>query len=90
MAGPAEVGDPAPGGETMTYVFQCRSCGHEFEMTATVAEYESRGSPACPQCGRQARRIYTPVVVMSAAGKAGGGSTGGGCGCGGGTCGCRH
>src|SRR2546429_9888924 len=66
----------------MTYVFRCRSCGHEFEMTATVAEYESRKIPACPQCGREeARRVYTPILVMSAAGtqgEAGGGGGGGG------------
>src|SRR2546429_7556543 len=72
----------------MTYVFRCRSCGHEFEMTATVAEYESRKIPACPQCGREeARRVYTPILVMSAAGtqgeagrrgRGGGGAGGGG------------
>lgn len=76
----------------MTYVFRCRSCGHEFEMTATVAEYESRKVPACPQCGREeARRVYTPILVMSAAGTKGaaGGGAGGGCGCGG-SCSCGH
>ena len=76
----------------MTYVFQCRSCKHQFEITATVAEYESRQAPRCPRCGRQeARRVFTPVFVMSAAGKAGpgGGAGGGGCGCGS-SCGCQH
>jgi putative FmdB family regulatory protein len=74
----------------MTYVFQCRSCKHEFEITATVAEYEARRAPACPRCGQeQTRRVFTPVLVMSAAGKTGGGEPAGGC-CGGGTCGCRH
>ena len=76
----------------MTYVFRCRSCGHEFEMSATVAEYESRKVPACPQCGREeARRVYTPILVMSAAGTQGeaGGGAGEGCGCGG-SCSCGH
>ena len=76
----------------MTYVFRCRSCDHEFEMTATVAEYESRKVPACPQCGREeARRVYTPILVMSAGGTKGeaGGGAGGGCGCGG-SCACGH
>jgi len=76
----------------MTYVFRCRSCDHEFEMTATVAEYESRKVPACPQCGREeARRVYTPILVMSAAGTKGeaSGAAGGGCGCGG-SCSCGH
>lgn len=75
----------------MTYVFQCRSCGHKFELIATVAEYESRKAPSCPQCGhREARRVYTPILVMSAAGKVGGPSEpAGGCACGG-SCGCRH
>ncbi|HET8999977.1 MAG TPA: FmdB family zinc ribbon protein [bacterium] len=73
----------------MTYVFQCRSCKHEFEITATVAEYEARRAPACPECGDpQARRVFTPVLVMTAGGKAGAADEGG-C-CGGGTCGCRH
>jgi putative FmdB family regulatory protein len=76
----------------MTYVFRCKSCGQEFEMTATVAEYESRGAPACPSCGTaRARRVYTPIAVMVGAG---GGdvpapSSGGGCGCGG-ACSCGH
>lgn len=74
----------------MTYVFQCRSCKHEFEITATVAEYEARQAPSCPQCGEdRTRRVFTPVLVMTAAGKAGASDPGGGC-CGGGTCGCRH
>jgi putative FmdB family regulatory protein len=78
----------------MTYVFQCRSCKHEFEITATVAEYESRHAPHCPRCGRkETRRVFTPVLVMSAVGKTGGpggGEAAEGCGCGGGSCGCRH
>ena len=74
----------------MTYVFKCRSCKHEFEITATVAEYESRRDPSCPQCGEErARRVFTPVLVMTGAGKTEGSDAGGGC-CGGGTCGCRH
>ena len=76
----------------MTYVFQCRSCRHEFEMTATVAEYESRKAPACPSCGHQeTRRVYTPVLVMTAAGTGRASApAGGGGGCCGGACGCSH
>ena len=76
-------------GEAMTYVFRCRSCRHEFEITASVSVYESMGAPACPRCGRAAaQRVFTPVLVMSAAGKgepfpsSGGGCCGGACGCG--------
>ncbi len=73
----------------MTYVFRCRSCGHEFEIRATVSEYESRGAPACPRCGRaESRRVFTPVLVMSAAGSGGPSPASGGC-CGG-SCGCQH
>jgi putative FmdB family regulatory protein len=72
----------------MTYVFRCGACNQEFEITATVSEYESRGAPACPRCGRAARRVFTPVLVMSAAGKGETVPTSGGC-CGG-ACGCRH
>jgi putative FmdB family regulatory protein len=80
----------------VTYVFQCRSCKHEFEITATVAEYESRKAPACPRCGREeSRRVFTPVLVMTAAGASGAAGpgpagSGGGCGCGSGGCGCGH
>jgi putative FmdB family regulatory protein len=78
----------------MTYVFRCASCRHEFEIIATVAEYESRGLPACPKCGKAAaKRVFTPVMVMTGA-KAGASGSGdlpspGGC-CGGGACGCGH
>ncbi|HYM69321.1 MAG TPA: FmdB family zinc ribbon protein [bacterium] len=77
----------------MTYVFQCKSCGQEFEITATVAEYESRGVPACPSCGAaKTKRVFTPVLVMVGAG-AGRRETpapsSGGCGCGG-ACSCGH
>lgn len=78
----------------MTYVFRCGSCRHEFEIIATVAEYGSRGLPACPNCGTAAaKRVYTPVMVMTGAGTAapdvGEGPASGGC-CGGGMCGCQH
>jgi putative FmdB family regulatory protein len=78
----------------MTYVFRCASCRHEFEIVATVAEYESRGLPACPECGTAAaRRVFTPVMVMTggrseASGAEAGPAPGGGC-CGG-ACGCGH
>ena len=78
----------------MTYVFRCASCRHEFDIVATVAEYESRGLPACPKCGTAAaKRVFTPVMVMTGA-KAGSSGmdadpSSGGC-CGGGTCGCGH
>jgi putative FmdB family regulatory protein len=73
----------------MTYVFRCSACKHEFETTSSVSEYESRGAPACPRCGRAARRVFTPVLVMSAAGKDAPSSSSGGCGCGG-ACSCGH
>ena len=78
----------------MTYVFRCASCRHEFEIIATVAQYESRGLPACPKCGKAAaKRVFTPVMVMTGAraGSADPGDSpaGGGC-CGGGACGCGH
>lgn len=77
----------------MTYVFVCRSCQHEFEITATVAEYQSRPVPSCPDCGhKETRRVFTPLLVMSTAGKTAGSrgsEAAGGCGCGS-ACGCRH
>ncbi len=84
----------------MTYAYRCRSCGCDFEITATVAEYRSSGAPACPRCGRaEARRVFTPIMVTtgaSAGSSRSEGSPGGdwaaasnACGCGG-TCSCRH
>ncbi|HET7265898.1 MAG TPA: FmdB family zinc ribbon protein [bacterium] len=77
----------------MTYVFRCASCRHEFEIIATVAEYENQGLPACPKCGKAAaKRVFTPVMVMTGARGSDAGdlpSGGGGC-CGGGACGCGH
>ena len=77
----------------MTYVFRCASCRHEFEIVATVAEYESQGLPACPRCGKAAaKRVFTPVMVMTGArgsSDVGDLPSGGGC-CGGGACGCGH
>jgi putative FmdB family regulatory protein len=75
-------------------VFRCASCRNEFEIVATVAEYKSRGLPACPKCGKAAaKRVFTPVMVMTGA-RAGSfdpgeGPAPGGC-CGGGGCGCGH
>jgi hypothetical protein len=50
--------------------------------------------PACPKCGKAAaRRVFTPVMVMTGArtgaSDAGDLPSGGGC-CGGGACGCGH
>lgn len=73
----------------MTYGFRCGSCGYEFELTATVAEYEALRSPRCPACGAGgARRVFTPVLVMTASRSGGAEPSSGGC-CGG-ACGCRH
>ncbi len=72
----------------MTYGFRCGSCGREFEITATVSEYETLPPPRCPGCGAPARRVFTPVLVMSAARGSGDAPPSGGC-CGG-ACGCRH
>jgi len=73
----------------MTYVFRCKACGHDFEITETVAEYESSGAPACPRCGvAEARRVFTPVLMMVGAGKGDAPApSSGGCGCGG-ACSC--
>ncbi len=77
----------------MTYVFRCRACGNDFEITATVAEYERQRAPECPRCGvAGAKRVYTPVMVMVGGGRESSSApltAGGGCGCGG-ACSCGH
>lgn len=32
-----------------TYDFRCETCGHEFEMTSSIAEREEKA--VCPECG---------------------------------------
>jgi predicted nucleic acid-binding Zn ribbon protein len=54
-----------PGGAGLLYDIVCQ-LGH----TALIAKPMTAGYPACPQCGRETRRLFTsaPVVHYAAAG----------------------
>lgn len=32
------------------YDYQCRDCGREFTVFATISEYESKSRTKCPHC----------------------------------------
>jgi putative FmdB family regulatory protein len=39
------------------YDFACDACGERFEARATPGE-----APACPACGADSRRLFTPIA----------------------------
>ncbi|MBI3997723.1 MAG: FmdB family transcriptional regulator [Armatimonadetes bacterium] len=42
------------------YEYRCTQCHHQFECTQPVGA----PAPACPQCGRSPRRVYTSVGLI--------------------------
>ena len=40
----------------MLYDYECRTCGHSFEASSSVA---SRNEMACEECGAPATRLFT-------------------------------
>ena len=72
-----------------SYDLECDACGHRFEVFRQgFLRDEDRG---CPDCGAQARQLFTgfvtarPARVAATAPVTGGGGGGGCCG---GACGC--
>ncbi|MDR2663366.1 MAG: zinc ribbon domain-containing protein, partial [Treponema sp.] len=37
-----------------TYEYECKSCGHSFEVFQSISEEPIK---ECPECGREVRRI---------------------------------
>ena len=37
------------------YEFECKSCGEQFEVTASIKEHDGlkETPPACPKCGKR-------------------------------------
>ncbi|WP_103028413.1 FmdB family zinc ribbon protein [Salinibacter altiplanensis] len=68
-----------------TYEYRCSDCDTDFELEATVAEYEEGIDETCPECDSQqtTRRLGSVMISMGDAspdGPQGGGCTpGGGC-----------
>ena len=44
-----------------TYEYECESCASRFELRRSFGE---NGDVDCPQCGGEARRIFSPVPVF--------------------------
>ncbi|HWP28795.1 MAG TPA: zinc ribbon domain-containing protein [Chloroflexota bacterium] len=40
------------------YEFECRACGHRFEVSARMSEHDrlKQEPPACPACGKRETR----------------------------------
>ena len=43
------------------YDFKCPECETTFEVVRPASERET---PSCPDCGAQAKRVFTPVGVV--------------------------
>ena len=43
------------------YEYQCEKCSLRFELKRRFSE---DGSGFCPQCGSEARRIFSPVPII--------------------------
>ena len=47
------------------YEFQCRNCGHAFELVQTVAQHET-ASVSCPKCnGANVERVVSHVYAVT-------------------------
>ena len=45
-----------------TYEFRCAKCGHEFEVTAHIAERDEKA--VCPRCGsRDVKTVFGSFAV---------------------------
>ena len=55
-----------------TYAFRCGKCGHEFEVTAHIADRDERA--VCPKCGSREVKTVFGSFAVGGAGKSGSGS----------------
>jgi len=48
-----------------TYEFKCSHCGHDFEVTSSIAERDEKAM--CPKCGsREVRTVFGSFAVGGA------------------------
>jgi putative FmdB family regulatory protein len=53
-----------------TYDYRCEKCLSQFEVRASIAEYERGLTVKCPDCGsRRVRRTMNTVNILSCAPK---------------------
>jgi len=43
------------------YEYECEKCSLRFEQKR---QFNEDGSGFCPQCGREARRLFSPVPII--------------------------
>jgi putative FmdB family regulatory protein len=71
-----------------TYDYECRQCGHLFEVRASISEKTAGLDPECPQChGHETRQAFRSLMFISSSGSGSAppvpsGGCGPGCGCG--------
>jgi len=44
-----------------TYEYECKKCHFRFELRRSFSE---NGGGFCPQCGSEARRLFSPVAII--------------------------
>ena len=55
-----------------TYAFRCATCGHEFEVTAHIADRDEKA--VCPTCGSREVETVFGSFAVGGGGKSGSGS----------------
>jgi putative FmdB family regulatory protein len=55
-----------------TYEFKCVNCGHDFEVTAHIADRDKKA--VCPQCGSRDVTTVFGAFAVGGGGKSGSGS----------------
>jgi putative FmdB family regulatory protein len=43
------------------YPYKCDGCSHEFDEFMAIADYKP--TLPCPDCGKEANRLFTPLIV---------------------------
>jgi putative FmdB family regulatory protein len=62
------------------YVFECRDCGHQFEVFASFSQKEKGLEPSCPKCTSQnVGQVFSGVGFFAKSGRVPFNSGGGGC-----------
>jgi len=62
------------------YEFECRDCGHQFEVFASFSQKEKGLKPSCPKCESQnASQVFSSVGFFAKSGRVPFNSGGSGC-----------
>lgn len=48
------------------YEFKCEDCGRQFDLVASLAEFDAGLKPTCPKCaGRKCRQLIGRVTLLT-------------------------